>query len=282
MNESWSHVASWYDSLVGNKGQYFHQHVIFPKLLEMLELSPKMMVLDLACGQGAFSRELAKRGANVIGVDASASLIVKAQDYSRGMVPKVAGVVQSVGGPNRKRFHKERKNVALLHTESPISYLVDDARSLHKLDGKTFDRVVSILAMQNIDPIDPVFSRVSFLLNPKGTFSIVILHPMFRSPRITGWGEDTGRKLQFRRVDRYMSAMKIPIDMHPGKQQRQLTWTYHRPLQTYIESGKKAGLVVTAIEEWVSDKQSEGRNAKQENLARAEIPMFMAIQFSKR
>lgn len=281
MNESWSHVASWYDSLVGNKGQYFHQHVIFPKLLTMLGLQPGMSVLDLACGQGAFSRELAKHGAKVTGVDASASLIVMAQDYGKNMVPKVAGIAQSVGGPNRKRFHRERKNVALLDTRNAATYLVDDARSLHKVSEEKFDRVVSILAMQNIDPIDSVFTSVASILESDGTFTIVILHPMFRSPRITGWGEDTGRKLQFRRIDRYMSPMKIPIDMHPGKQQRQLTWTYHRPLQTYIELGKKAGLTVSSIEEWISDKQSEGRNAKQENLARAEIPMFMAIQYTR-
>ncbi len=245
--QSWDHVASWYDTLVGGKGQYFHQHVIFPKVLELLELQPDQKVLDLACGQGAFCRELSKKNVDVIGVDASFKLIESAKKY-----------------PGQSR----------------VSYLVDDVRTLTKFT-ETVDRVVSILALQNIDPIDGVIERVRTLLQPGGSFITVILHPSFRSPRITGWGEDEGRKLQFRRVDRYITPMKIPIEMHPGKQHGQITWTYHRPLQDYINLAGNNGLAVDHIEELVSDKVSEGRNAKMENLARQEFPMFLLIRWKK-
>jgi len=36
--------------------------------------------------------------------------------------------------------------------------------------------------------------------------------------------------------------------------------------------------VIEKIEEWASDKDSVGKAAKMENRARAEIPLFMAIQ----
>lgn len=278
-NQSWNNVANWYDSLVGEKGQYFHTHVIFPHLLQILDFHPGQSVLDLACGQGAFCRELNKRHLRVTGVDSSGSLIERAKTYGRENIPKVAGVTQTVGGPNRKRFHRERKNVALLQGDSGIEYIVDDARRLDRVTGRQFDRIVSILAMQNIDPVAPVFERVSSLLSTGGTFTIVILHPSFRSPRITGWGEDTSRKLLYRRIDRYMSPMKIPIDMHPGKSSKQLTWTYHRPLQDYVELGRNAGFVIDRIDELVSDKVSEGKHAKQENLSRSEIPMFMVMKY---
>ncbi len=249
--QSWDHVASWYDSIVGAKGQYFHQHVIFPKLSSLLEIQRGMRILDIACGQGVLCRELVKNHCDVTGVDSSPRLIEAAMKY--------------VSPTERNNLH----------------YYVDDARTLRRLETQTFDRIVSVLAVQNIDPIEGLFARLRELLVPGGTFTAVLLHPSFRSPRITGWGEDTGRKLQFRRIDRYMNPMQIPIDMHPGQRQRQLTWTYHRPLQTYVTLGAQNGLVIDAMEEWVSDKTSEGKNAKMENLARAEIPMFMAIRYRK-
>lgn len=249
--QSWDHVASWYDSIVGQKGQYFHTHVIFPQLTALLELRPNLRILDIACGQGVLCRELVKSHCDVTGVDSSPRLIESAMGY---VTPT------------------ERKN---------LRYYVDDARSLHKIETEKFDRIVSVLAIQNIDPIEGMFERLASLLSSGGTFTAVLLHPAFRSPRITGWGEDAGRKLQFRRIDRYMNPMKIPIDMHPGQRQRQLTWTYHRPLATYVQLGATNGLAIDAMEEWVSDKTSEGKNAKMENLARSEIPMFMAIRYRK-
>ena len=211
-----------------------------------MDVKPGLKVLDLACGQGVFSRELLKLHAKVTGVDSSPRLIESAKHYGAG-----------------------------------IEYIIDDARSLKKLSDQSFDRVVSILAIQNIDPIDGLFQRVHELLRSHGTFTIVILHPSFRSPRITGWGEDEKRKLQFRRIDRYITPMEIPIEMHPGKGNKQITWTYHRPLQAYVKIGSACGFVIDSIEELVSDKVSEGKHAKQENLARQEIPMFMTMRFRK-
>jgi ubiquinone/menaquinone biosynthesis C-methylase UbiE len=244
-SDSWEHVAHWYDSLIGEKGGYYHTHVIFPKTLSLLTLKENNSVLDLACGQGAFSRLLAQKGMKVTGVDASESLINAAKQYEGN---------------------------------EDVQYAVDDARSLESLGNQKFDRIVSILALQNIDPLDPVFRRVHELLVDGGRFVGVILHPAFRSPRITGWGEDPARKLQFRRVDRYLSDMQIPITMHPGQSNSEMTWTYHRPLSAYVTALRQAHLYVDAMEEWVSDKQSVGKKGKQENLARDEIPMFLAFR----
>jgi hypothetical protein len=40
---------------------------------------------------------------------------------------------------------------------------------------------------------------------------------------------------------------------------------------------KDAGFVIEEIEEWTSDKESEGRAGRMENRSRNEIPLFMAI-----
>ena len=69
---------------------------------------------------------------------------------------------------------------------------------------------------------------------------------------------------------------------HPGQKTGQYTWTFHRPLQAYIKSLASAGLLIDALEEWASHKVStSGPRAASENVARREIPMFLAIRAIK-
>jgi ubiquinone/menaquinone biosynthesis C-methylase UbiE len=244
---SWESVAAWYDTLVGEKGGYFHTHVIFPKLLPLLSIRPGNKVLDIACGQGAFARILASNDCEVTAVDQSETLISKAKSYD----------------------------------DTNIKYLIDDARTLSQLGKQKFDRITCVLALQNIDPIDGLFKRVHELLVDGGRFVVVLMHPCFRAPRISGWEIDEQRKLMYRRADRYLSPMKVPITAHPGKAQSEVTWAFHRPLSEYVKFARQAHLFVDACDEWVSDKVSVGKHADMENLAREEIPMFLAIRMKR-
>ncbi len=75
----WNHMAEWWDHHIGEEGDLWHRALIDPPLLRLVgEVSGKC-VLDLACGNGYLSRRFARQGATVIGVDASASLIERAQ-----------------------------------------------------------------------------------------------------------------------------------------------------------------------------------------------------------
>jgi hypothetical protein len=61
------------------------------------------------------------------------------------------------------------------------------------------------------------------------------------------------------------------------------TTTYHRPVQSYVRVFAEAGLLVDALEEWPSLRLSQpGPRAAEENRARREIPMFLAIRGVKR
>ena len=71
--------------------------------------------------------------------------------------------------------------------------------------------------------------------------------------------------------------------MEPGKGERgQTTWSFHYPLWQLSEFIENHALLIAKIEEWVSPKTSVGKAAKMENLARAEIPLFMAIKIIKK
>jgi hypothetical protein len=113
---------------------------------------------------------------------------------------------------------------------------------------------------------------------------VVLNHPAFRSPGSTSWSwEQKGKtQVQYRRVDRYMLPRKQAIVTHPGRDPNRHTWSFHRPLGAYVKALRQAGLLVEAIEEWTSHKHSDsGPRADAENVARKEIPLFMAIKARK-
>ena len=242
-------VAQWYDNLVGQRGSSVQEQVIFPKTLRLARISKGEFALDFACGQGAFCVALSKAGARVTGVDASAAMIQQA----------------------KRRFSKEAK------------FQVADARDVARLFPEpVFDAIFCILAIQNIDPMEPVFSVCARALYPGGRLVVVMNHPAFRIPRQSNWGWDEARKLVFRRVDRYVTPLKIPIQMRPGADPDLTTWSFHRPLEEYVKAISGAGLAVDAMEEWPSNKTSQvGSRARAENRAREEFPLFIAIRAVK-
>jgi len=249
---SWDQVAQWYDELLEKGLSDHYENVILPGALRLLAPYEGQKVLDVACGQGILSRRLAAAGAHVTGVEASASLVEAAQRHSAPDHPH-------------------------------IRYLVGDARSLAPLQlDRDFDAAACIMALANIDPIEPVFRGVADHLRPGGAFVAVITHPAFRAPRQTSWGWDHREKRQYRRVDGYLSPGQFRIAMHPGKDPSITTWTFHRPIQAYVAALAAAGLLVEALEEWPAQRTStSGPRAEEENRARREIPLFLALRAIK-
>ncbi|MGE5196684.1 MAG: SAM-dependent methyltransferase, partial [Anaerolineae bacterium] len=119
-------------------------------------------------------------------------------------------------------------------------------------------------------------------LQSQGQLIIVLNHPCFRIPRQSSWGVDPEKHLQFRRVDRYFSALEIPILTHPSqKELSSKTFSYHYPLSSYSKWLQEAGFVMESIEEWCSDKKSVGKTARMENRSRQEFPLFLAFSARK-
>jgi SAM-dependent methyltransferase len=210
MNTSWEHVAEWYDRLLeGDGAGTYQKELILPNLVRLMDLKKGDRVLDLACGQGFFAREFSKMAAKVTGVDVSKALVALAKEHS----PK------------------------------EIDWHVAEANKLPFLADGSVDKVVIVLALQNMEDIAGVFRECA------------------------------------RRVDRYLSELKVSIDMHPGqKSGGGQTLSFHRPLQSYFKALGKAGFGVIGMEEWNSHKKSEpGPRAAAEDRARKEIPLFLCF-----
>ncbi len=237
----WEGVEKWYGELVGKQGHYYHKRVILPNLLPLLELDQSSKLLDLACGQGILARHLPKY-VYYHGIDLSSSLIAQAKKQSQ-------------------------------HT-----FTVADICKPLSLKEPPFSHATVILALQNVIHPEKALVNASKHLLPNGMLALVLNHPCFRIPRQSQWGVDSERKIQYRRMDCYLSPLKIPIQAHPSQKQRSATtWSFHRPLSEYSRYLADAGFSILQIAEWTSDKKSTGKAARMENRARAEIPLFLAL-----
>ena len=245
-NTSWQGVSGWYDELLSKEDTY-QSKVILPNLIRILNPKKGESFLDVACGQGYFSHEVSKLDARVVGIDSSKDLINIATKNKVG---------------NEKFFITNAEQIAL---------------------NEKFDKAFCVLAIQNIKSIDKVFSGVSKILKPDGTFVIVINHPAFRVPQFSDWGFDEEKKMQYRSVYKYMSEVSGDIEMNPGKKEKSLkTQSFHRPLQYYFKMLAKEGFAVKRLEEWISHKESMvGPKKIAEDNARKEIPLFMMIEAVK-
>jgi len=264
---SWGKVAGWYDSLLSGEGTY-QKEVILPNLLRLMEVKAGEKILDIACGQGFFSRALAEKGAEVTGTDISSELI---------------------------KFAKEKAGKKEKYFVAPADKLNNN------VVDKTFDKALIVLAIQNIENLNGALAEAARALKPAGKLFLVLNHPAFRNPKHTAWDFDEKSKVQYRRVEEYLSESRTDIDMTPGTKpmgnkplhltqtnrsevfpQGLITISFHRPLQVYFKALVKNGLLVGRLEEWNSNKNSEvGPRQKAEDKARKEIPLFLLIEAVK-
>jgi len=258
---SWGKVAGWYSDLLEKEEGTYQKELILPNLVRLMDIKKGELVLDLACGQGFFSRELFKLGAKVTGVDISKELIGLAEKI--GKEPSFAKAI--AGKENNK-----------------IEYKVSPADDFGFIKEKSIDKIVIVLAIQNIENVSGVFKECQRVLKPSGKLFLVLNHPAFRIPKQSSWQWDEKTNDQYRRIDQYLSESKIDIQMHPGDKPEEKTISFHRPLQYYFKLLGKNGFAVDRLEEWNSNKKSQpGPRAKAEDKIRKEIPLFLYLEAIK-
>ena len=124
-------------------------------------------VIDIGCGEGRFSRILAKLGATVTGVDLTEPLIARARSLA-----------------------SEGEN-----------YIIGNAENLHGIDGDAYDLAVSYIVLVDLLDYRAAINAAYRVLRPGGRFVVCNIHPM-RSSQPGGWIKKGDTKL-FYPVDDY-------------------------------------------------------------------------------
>ena len=172
-----------------------------------------LRVLDLGCGWGQLSRELAGRGAAVTAVDFSGKLLERARDIERQ---------HPVG----------------------IRYMHGDAMCMDWWDGTAYDGVVCNMTLMDIDDLDATLRTVASVLRPSGWFNLSLLHPCFPGnasvDALSSWPPDRGYA-----AEGWWTTGSVGVRGHVG--------AHHRMLSTYLNAVLYSGLQFESFIEAAAD-----------------------------
>jgi 2-polyprenyl-3-methyl-5-hydroxy-6-metoxy-1,4-benzoquinol methylase len=178
-------------------------------LLDLLGPVAGLRVLDVACGHGRITRELARRGAEVVGVDISRNLLSKAKDAE----------------------HSEPLG---------IRYIQADVTTPEVLGGGVLDAAVCNFGLSDIDDLGAVVGAVSGALRQGGHFVFSVLHPCFAGGKdIAGSWPTTGTY--------YDEGRWTPQEAHSAL--RRQVGANHRMLSTYLATLRRHGLWLDRVAE---------------------------------
>ncbi len=152
---AWEANAAFWDEVMGDESNGFHRKIVRPFTEELLEVRPNDLVLDVACGNGNFSKRLAEKGADVVAFDYSTKMIALA---------------------------KKRRADYLDNIDFRVCDATDGGELLKLRHERPFNKAVANMALMDISEIAPLMGAVHEMLAPGGTFVFSTHHPSFTYP----------------------------------------------------------------------------------------------------
>lgn len=202
--DAWNAGAEAWDDFVETGKDYYRHQVHGPALLEVCGDVAGLNVLDLGSGQGWFSRQLAERGASVVGVELSERQFA-----------------------NAVRHEQDRPLGIQYHN-------IDAARVADQFPPATFDLVTACMSIQDMDDAPAVMGGVRKVLKPGGGMAFSVPHPMTdpggekQSP--DPLGRETGPRI-WREWERDPDGNKLALKLNHyfDSGVRPMVWSMRRP-----------------------------------------------------
>lgn len=227
----WEQIAPFWDDYFG-EGNSFQRVLIGPTTERLLDLQPGELVLDVACGNGAFSRRMARLGAQVIACDFSEQFIERAKQRSADYADRI---------------------------EYSVVDATDESQLL-TLGEWRFDAAVCSMAMMDMATIEPLITALARLLKPGGRFVFSVMHPCFNNAAMKKVVEEEDRAgelvtIHSVKISGYMGlapAEGLGILGQPVPQ-----YYFHRPLSVLLNTCFRAGFVMDTLEEPVFGEETQ-------------------------
>ncbi len=251
----WDQKAAFWDDYVGEQGNQFHRMLVAPAARRLLDIQPDERLLDIACGNGQFTREMAGLGAQVLATDFSAVFLERAQAHAAAIDNEIAA----------------RISYQLLDATDEVQLLA--------LGERAFDAAVCNMGLMDMPTIEPLLRALTRLLKPGGRFVFAIPHPCFNQNDAILMAEmqDNDGELQTVhavKVSRYIESyggLGVGIDGEPNPH-----YYWHRPISLILNTAFRAGLVLDGLEEPVFPPATKSHSALGWGNFREIPPTFVA------
>ncbi|HYO30050.1 MAG TPA: class I SAM-dependent methyltransferase [Thermomicrobiales bacterium] len=247
---AWGAAADAWDAFVESGADYHRTELHGPALLEACGDVRGLRALDLGCGQGWFSRQLAGRGAYVVGVDAAAPMLAHA------------------------RRHEAERPLG-------IAYHHLDAAAIdgHWPPG-SFDLVTACMVLHDLPNPGEVLSAARRVLTETGRLAFSIVHPVTSVPPAEWVRDDSGRKGPLR-VDRYFDSG--PFRLRWAMARLTAHWdvtNWHWTLTEWSDLIEGAGFRIERLREPRPTATQAAANPSFEPARR--LPYFLVVELSQR
>jgi len=200
-------------------------------------------ILDLGCGDGGYTRELARRGATVIGLDGSERLVEVARQ--RAMANGL-----------------------------DIRFVRANASHLEEISSGAFDLVLATMSLMDVEDYEGAIAEAHRVLRHGGGLFMSISHPCFTLAR---WTRNDASGATFFAVDRYFDRISWE-DRITSKFARPVI-RRHRPLEDYMGAPLKMGFVLRDFREPSASDQDVKKSTRFWKLKR--IPYFLFMRWTK-
>jgi SAM-dependent methyltransferase len=208
LRERWeAHASQWIEwARAPGHDSYWRYHR--DQFLQIVP-PPRRRTIDIGCGEGRLTRDLKMLGHDVVGIDASPSLVTAAREADPLMDIRLA-----------------------------------DAGAL-PLDDASADLAIAFMSLHDIDSMPAAVREVARVLEPGGRFCVAIVHPINSAGRFeTNMTADA----RFIIAGDYLGTFNYSDTVERDGRSMTLH-SQHRPLGSYFWAFEEAGLLVEALRE---------------------------------
>jgi len=239
----WDDSADAWDHFVESGLDYHRVELHGPALLDACRPVHGCKVLDLGCGQGWFSRQLASRGAVVTGVDWSARLVEHA------------------------RRHEARAPLGVAFE------VMDAAQVASRFGAGSFDLATGCMSIMDMPDPGEVLKAARAVVRPGGRVVFSVPQPV-TDATFREWERDpSGRKLALK-LNHYFDATPTMLEWKMKRLTHHFTTVqYRHTLEQWSRMIESAGLLIARLREPRPSPEALARHPALEDAAR--LPYFL-------
>ncbi|MHA1137319.1 MAG: class I SAM-dependent methyltransferase [Candidatus Thorarchaeota archaeon] len=226
IQKQWEDNAEAFANLIAGSGTPHHKNILNPCVEELLGDVKGKRLLDAGCGEGYLARYYTKKGADVVAIDLSPSLI-------------------------------EASEIITDNEGLEVDYRVGDVCHVESIPNETFDIVLSNLVLLNIPYLEDALKEYFRVLKTGGHLVFSIVHPAFNFYGPGKWEmgekdpETKRREGLFFKVDNYFDEEEYERywRTRKGKKFPAPISFFHRTLATYLNAINTSGFNLVEFRE---------------------------------